>query len=158
MPSDRVIKEAIALSNDYATSGVQPARVIKLLETTYSEFKIDGIKILGDSNAMIVCFASSDESVVNTYTISDLMNKRFGWSLNTLQNPACMHICCTVRHVGKEEEFLSDLTESVQAARESIANGEKIVGKAAIYGMTSGMPSGPINELLKVYNDVVLKT
>eukprot|EP00605_Chrysophyceae_sp_TOSAG23-4_P001438 GSChrysophyteH1.ASY1.ANO1.1566.1 assembled CDS len=98
-----------------------------------------------------------DESVVNTYTVSDLMNKKFGWSLNTLQNPACVHICCTVRHVNREEEFLSDLRDSVESARLSIARGEKTEGKAAIYGMTSGMPTGPINELLKVYNDVVLK-
>jgi hypothetical protein len=30
-------------------------------------------------------------------------------------------------------------------------------GNAAIYGLTSALPPGPVNELLKVYNDVVLK-
>ena len=133
----------------------------EILDTTHAILrgcqKIPHIKVLGDSAAMIVCFASEDESVVNTYTVSDLMNKKFGWSLNTLQNPPCVHICCTVRHVNREEEFLSDLKESVESARMSIAQGEKTEGKAAIYGMTSGMPTGPINELLKVYNDVVLK-
>ena len=29
-------------------------------------------------------------------------------------------------------------------------------GKAAVYGMASSLPAGPVNELLKVYNDVVL--
>jgi sphinganine-1-phosphate aldolase len=137
------------------------AHVKEILDTTRAILRgcegIEGIKILGDSSAMIVCFASADEAVVNTYTVSDLMNRRFGWSLNTLQNPACVHLCCTVRHVGHVDEFVSDLTTAVAEARDSIARGEKKEGKAAIYGMTSGMPTGPINELLKVYNDVVLK-
>jgi hypothetical protein len=30
-------------------------------------------------------------------------------------------------------------------------------GTAAIYGMTSALPAGPVKELLKVYNDVILK-
>ena len=32
-----------------------------------------------------------------------------GWSLNPLQNPACVHICCTLRHVGKEQVRLSTI-------------------------------------------------
>lgn len=120
--------------------------------------EIEGIRLLGDAAAMIVCFASSDEKILNTYTVSDLMTTKYGWSLNTLQNPACVHICCTFRHIGREEEFLTDLGDAVQAAREAVARGDKTEGKAAVYGMTSGMPSGPVNELLKTYNDVVLKT
>jgi len=132
-----------------------------ILDTTRAILRgcegIDDIRTLGDSSAMIVCFASADEAVVNTYTVSDIMNKKFGWSLNTLQNPACVHLCCTVRHVGHVDGFVADLTAAVAEARASIARGEQAEGKAAIYGMTSGMPTGPINELLKVYNDVVLK-
>jgi sphinganine-1-phosphate aldolase len=117
---------------------------------------ISGLVMLGDAAAMIVCFASADESVMNTYTVSDRMTKK-GWSLNTLQNPACVHLCCTVRHVGHEEEFLVDLRDAVLQAKEAVRRGDKASGKAAIYGMASGMPSGPVNELLKCYNDVVLK-
>jgi sphinganine-1-phosphate aldolase len=105
---------------------------------------------------MIVCFASDDESKMNTYTVSDRMTK-LGWSLNTLQNPACVHLCCTVRHIGHVDEFLADLRSAAFEAQEQVRSGEKASGKAAIYGMASGMPTGPVNELLKVYNDVVLK-
>ena len=39
---------------------------------------------------------------INVYTVADNMAKK-GWSLNPLQNPPCVHICCTLRHVGREQ-------------------------------------------------------
>jgi hypothetical protein len=38
-----------------------------------------------------------------------------------------------------------------------LANPGEKGGKAAIYGLTTSLPAGPVNEMLKVYNDVVLK-
>lgn len=35
-----------------------------------------------------------------------------GWSLNALQSPACLHICCTVAHIGHHDEFIADLKAS----------------------------------------------
>lgn len=113
---------------------------------------VGGVKVLGEVDAMIVCFASSDASV-NIYSVGDAMHKK-GWSLNTLQHPPCLHICCTVTHVGREERFVADLRAAVEEVR---ANPNPKAGNAAIYGMTSSLPPGPVNELLKVYNDVVLK-
>lgn len=118
---------------------------------------MDEIVLLGHAPVMIVCFGADPGSGINTYSIADFMSKR-GWSLNVLQNPACVHLCVTVRHVGREQVFISDLKESVAACQDALARGEKLGGKAAIYGMASGMPAGPIEELLKLYNDVVLKT
>ena len=125
-------------------------------EVAHGVRDIPGLQLLGDTAAMIVCFASDDEKKMNTYTVSDRMTK-LGWSLNTLQNPACVHLCCTVRHIGRVDEFLADLRSAAFEAQEQVRRGEKASGKAAIYGMASGMPTGPVNELLKVYNDVVLK-
>jgi len=118
---------------------------------------IAGIKLIGEAEAMIVCFAS-DASVkgLNVYSVADGMSAR-GWSLNSLQNPPCVHLCVTVRHVGHEKEFLDDLSASVEEVKEAIKSGAPLSGKAAIYGMTSGLPAGPVNSLLRVYNDVVLK-
>lgn len=116
--------------------------------------KIEGLHLLGGRpNAMIVCFGSATNNL-NIYSVGDKMTKK-GWSLNSLQNPACIHICCTVAHVGRDKEFVKDLQDSVS---EIINNPkEKASGNAAIYGMTSALPPGPVNELLKVYNDIVLK-
>ena len=87
------------------------------------------------------------------YSVGDKMSKK-GWCLNSLQSPACLHICCTVTHVGRSKQFLDDLAAAVQ---EVINNPDEVEGKAAIYGLTAALPPGPVNELLKVYNDVVLK-
>lgn len=114
--------------------------------------KIQGLKMMGQVDAMIVCFATDDEQL-NIYSIGDAMHKK-GWSLNALQRPACLHLCCTVTHIGREGKFLADLTAAVEEVRNS-PNPKS--GNAAIYGMTSALPPGPVNELLKAYNDVVLK-
>ena len=122
--------------------------------------KIGGLKLLGKAEAMIVCFTGSsegkwaDSKPPCIYAIGDAMTKR-GWSLNTLQHPASLHLCCTCLHVGNEDLFLKDLQESLDEVSKMSSNA-KVEGKAAIYGMASALPSGPVNELLKAYNDVVL--
>jgi hypothetical protein len=70
------------------------------------------------------------------------------------KNPACLHLCCTLRHVGREALFLSDLREAVE---EVLVDPSKMTGGAAIYGMTASLPPGPVNHLLRSYNDIVLK-
>lgn len=90
---------------------------------------------------------------MNCYNIGDKMSK-LGWNLNALQSPACLHLCCTVAHKGKEDVFLQDLR---QCTAEVMADPDAVGGKAAIYGLTASLPAGPVNEMLKVYNDVVLK-
>ena len=76
---------------------------------------VPGIKLLGNNAAMIVCFASSDPTV-NTYSLADAMTRR-GWSLNTLQNPPCVHLCVTVCHLGKNKAFLDDLKDGLEECR-----------------------------------------
>ncbi|KAJ8610493.1 hypothetical protein CTAYLR_007774 [Chrysophaeum taylorii] len=116
--------------------------------------KIPHIKLLGarDDNtvhAMIVCFASDD---LNIYAVNDRMVE-FGWSLNALQNPPCVHLCCTVRTVGKTDRFLHDLREAVDHAVRTPA-GEG--GSAAIYGMANSMPAGPVTDVLQIFTDIQL--
>ena len=53
-----------------------------------------------------------------------------------------------------KQPFLDDLKSCVE---EVIANPMKAEGNAAIYGMTSSLPPGPVNDLLKIYNDVIFK-
>ena len=146
----------------------------------------------GAPDAMIVCFASAPLTAtvserpaataapsssspaepvtltvhVNVYAVSDAMSKK-GWSLNTLQNPPSVHLCCTLRHVGRAAAFLQDLracvdevaasTAATQAALAKGGKRRKDEGNAAIYGMTSSLPPGPVNDLLRTYNDVIFK-
>lgn len=57
---------------------------------------------------MIVCVGGQDG--VNIYEVGDRMSKK-GWNLNSLQSPPGIHLCVTLRHVGKHEAFLTDLRE-----------------------------------------------
>ena len=61
---------------------------------------------------------------------------------------------CDLRNI-KNYTFLKDLQESINEVAKIPADSKK-EGKAAVYGMASALPAGPVNELLKVYNDVVL--
>eukprot|EP00615_Pteridomonas_danica_P010233 CAMPEP_0114358378 /NCGR_PEP_ID=MMETSP0101-20121206/22260_1 /TAXON_ID=38822 ORGANISM="Pteridomonas danica, Strain PT" /NCGR_SAMPLE_ID=MMETSP0101 /ASSEMBLY_ACC=CAM_ASM_000211 /LENGTH=626 /DNA_ID=CAMNT_0001501467 /DNA_START=15 /DNA_END=1895 /DNA_ORIENTATION=+ len=110
--------------------------------------EIPGLFLVEEPSAMIVCFGSKEFNVLK---VSDIMARK-GWSLNALQKPNSVHLCCTLRTVGHEAHFLSDLKESVDEVKSTGAANEE--GNAAIYGMAEGMPNGPIKELMFTYTDV----
>ena len=70
---------------------------------------IDGIKIIGEPDVMVVAFGSDD---FNVYGLSDGMKKR-GWNLNVLQFPSCIHLCVTLLHTqkGVADKFVNDIKE-----------------------------------------------
>lgn len=114
---------------------------------------IEGLEVIGHAEVMIVCFISNNPKM-NIYNVAGKMTKK-GWSLNSLQNPPCVNICCTGCHVGKEESMLADLRLSVGEVL-SAPPGEK-EGRAAMYGMASALPNGPVNAIMDTYNDTVYK-
>ncbi|CAN0275032.1 unnamed protein product [Hapterophycus canaliculatus] len=84
-----------------------------------------------------------------------------GWSLNALQHPPCLHLCVTQCHVGRSQVFLADLLASTMEAAATAGKVKRLVsavrgGTAAIYGMASSLPAGPVNVLLRAYTDVTL--
>lgn len=113
--------------------------------------QIDGIEVMGDPVVMVVCFQGKG---INILKVSDAMAK-IGWSLNALQHPASVHLCVTVRHIGKADKFLNDLKAAVEIVKQD-PNGA-LEGGSAIYGMASSMPAGPVDDILRIYTDVTLK-
>ena len=109
-----------------------------------------GLFLMGPNQAMIVCFGATD---VNVLKVADAMAKK-GWSLNSLQAPASVHLCVTVRTVGHEQRFLDDLQECFASVKAATVAGAKDDGSAAMYGMASSMPGGPVKALMFAYNDV----
>lgn len=77
-----------------------------------------------------------------------------GWILNAVPQPPSLHICVTYANVGHAKQFLIDLRDSID---DHLKNPKPISGFAVMYGTAARVPAGPVNELLKVYNDVVLK-
>mmetsp|Transcript_28439 Transcript_28439/g.44221 ORF Transcript_28439/g.44221 Transcript_28439/m.44221 type:complete len:653 (-) Transcript_28439:136-2094(-) len=128
-----------------------------ILDTTQSLAKqvasIPGLRLLGEPKSMIVCFGSDD---FNIYRVGDAMAHK-GWSLNSLQRPACIHLCVTIPVAKHADRFVQDLKEVVQKilAENGGAN-KKEGGTAAMYGKAGSLPAGPISELLKSYTDCML--
>lgn len=130
-----------------------------ILETTATLFAgigaVPGLRVLGKGQAMVVCFAMEEGSdPADIYSVMDKMTKQFQWALSSHQSPPCAHLCVTVCHVGREQELISNLRTCVEELRAN-PNAQK-QGAAAIYGLTSSLPAGPVNEIMKIYNDVFL--
>jgi len=122
--------------------------------------QIDGLKVLGKPDMSVISFAIDPNSKrakqLNIFKVGEAMSNRH-WSLNTLQKPAAIHICCTYMHRDHWQRFLTDLSASVE---EVIANpGGFKNGSAAIYGMADALPdSAIISDLAKKFVDTLSRT
>jgi glutamate/tyrosine decarboxylase-like PLP-dependent enzyme len=106
----------------------------------------------GQRPTMVVCFGSS---TVNVYRVADVLKKNNGWSLNSLQHPASVHVCITLSVVPHIQTFVDDLKVAVDEVKQEQTNDPKSKqGSAGIYGMAGSMPEGPINDLLNAFLDV----
>ena len=133
------------------------SRVKQIMKTTQriaeQVASIPGLHLLGGRpKAMIVCFGSSE---FNIYRVGDAMTKR-GWSLNTLQRPACLHLCVTLATIPHADAFIHELKSVVAEVRKEGNDGGKESGNAAVYGLAGSLPPGPVATLLKCYTDAVL--
>jgi sphinganine-1-phosphate aldolase len=115
--------------------------------------QIPGLKLMTTNPTMVVCWGTSSDDL-NIYRIYDVMSK-LGWSLNSLQSPASIHVCVTLNMTGKVWAFLNDLKAATKRVRqEGKAGGEK--GTAGIYGVVGVLPTGPIQCILNAFTDMTL--
>ncbi len=97
---------------------------------------IDGLEILGSTDATIVTWASTDKAV-STYAIGDQLSAK-GWGVDRQQNPNCIHCTVTSNHLDVVDDYLADLKEAIAYVRNNPqANRE---GEAAMYGMMARSP------------------
>jgi len=98
--------------------------------------EIEGIYLLGDPLASVVAFAADPSTAVgkklNIYMVAEAMNKK-EWSLNTLQHPGAIHICCTYMHRDLGDQFLTDLKTAIKEVLQQPENFKQ--GQAALYGL-----------------------
>jgi sphinganine-1-phosphate aldolase len=115
---------------------------------------IDDLFVFGEPASSVVAFGSS---TLNIYAINDEMSKK-GWHLNALQNPAAIHIACTMLTTDSAvENFMIDLEGSVNTVRSQpmLSLGS---GTAAIYGTNAMLPDKSIIEdVAKGYVDLLYK-
>jgi len=99
--------------------------------------EINGMYIV--SNPEMSVFAIRSDQY-NIYQIGDEMAKK-GWLLDRLQNPACIHITVCKLQIGKEEEFLNDLTDLLSEAKPvtQVDISSQVVEKA-VSGLSDYLP------------------
>lgn len=110
---------------------------------------IDGLEVMGQPEACLVGFTSSDNRKVNIFVVGDLMEQK-GWHIDRQQNPNSLHVSLNPTHVDAVDEYLIDLAECVTYAK---AHPElKNEGNAAMYGMVAKIPARGLirNELMKL--------
>lgn len=100
---------------------------------------MDHICLYGSPDLSVVCFGPKKGSNINIYNVGDALTSR-GWNLNTLQNPACIHICITYANAGcAEQSFLTDLSDALNEVL-TAPPGKFKDGSGAIYGMAAAIP------------------
>ncbi|XP_077999226.1 sphingosine-1-phosphate lyase 1-like [Glandiceps talaboti] len=131
----------------------------KIIETTrYIESgvaMIPGIYIVGKPEVSVIAIGSLD---FNIFTLADDLTKR-GWNLNSLQFPACVHLCVTILHTkeGIADMFLDDVKLCAENLLKSPKT--KAEGQAAIYGLAQTLPDrSVISEVVTAFLDACYKT
>lgn len=71
------------------------------------------------------------------FLVLDAMKKK-KWVLDPLQFPNAIHICLTVRHIGRGEEFVRDMIEAVNAIKTDPSQFKG--GMAPVYGLAASIP------------------
>ena len=122
------------------------------------------LKIIGRPLVSVVAFLSD---TLDIYDIADGMSNK-GWHLNALQSPPAIHIAVTLPIVAVIDEFIADLIEVTENARQAekkrIAEGKDAKGAtkgdaAALYGVAGSLPNkSVVEDLAKGFLDTLYKT
>ena len=102
------------------------------------------LQLLGEPTVSVVCFTTATGSPLSIYHINDAMKEK-GWNLNTMQNPAAVHMCVTFANAGKADQFVADLRTAVEEVR-SAPPGRFLGGSGAIYGLAATVPDKSVVE------------
>ena len=95
------------------------------------------LRLMGEPDLAVVCFGVAPGARLVVYNVGDEMKAR-GWNLNTLQNPACIHLCVTHANAPRAGEFVDDLVAAIAAVR-AAPPGKYKNGSGAIYGMAESI-------------------
>lgn len=115
-----------------STKGILAARdvIVKGLQD------VPQIALICDHPSPVIAWRSN-ASNFDIFMILDAM-KRKKWVLDPLQFPNAIHICLTVRHIGKGEEFVRDFREAVAAVVSDPSQFKG--GMAPVYGLAASIP------------------
>lgn len=111
---------------------------------------IPGLTVLGKPDMSVFAFTST-EKAVDTYAVADALEAR-GWHMDRQHNPVCLHLMVSLSHEKIVDEFLGDLTASVEYVRANPSAATS--GTAPMYGMMATLPDrGSVKEFALQFMD-----
>lgn len=114
--------------------------------------QIEGLVVVGKPEVCVVAFTGAKGSGLSPYAVSDCMKSRFGWELQTCQNPPCSHLAVTLPSAKNAEQFLLDLREAVKLVK---TDSSKFSSTAGMYGMAASLPSTFLEDAAGAYLDAM---
>ncbi len=97
---------------------------------------IDGIEVVGEPDATLVAYKSSDPDM-DIYAVADQLVKR-GWHPDRQQYPSSIHVTVMAHHAPIIDDYLADLRSAVEYVQAH--PGLQNEGEAAMYGMMAKIP------------------
>ncbi len=116
---------------------------------------IPQLKVAGNPDLCMLPMVWAEPSeAAKIYAVAAGMGKR-GWSLATLQRPACINITVAEQYMWSLDAFIADLT-AVAAEVQAVPLGE-LSGVAGVYGSAAVMPDDKMENALKAFCDMQMK-
>ena len=116
---------------------------------------IPQLKVAGNPDMCMLPMVWADPGeAAKIYAVAAGMGKR-GWSLATLQRPACINITVAEQYMWSLDAFITDLKE-VAAEVQKVPLGE-LSGVAGVYGSAAVMPDDKMESALMSFCDMQMK-
>lgn len=123
------------------------------------ENEIPELDLIGDPLLSVVAFKSD---VLNVHVLGDLLSKKFGWHLSSLQNPTALHLAVTRLTGPAIVQLVKDLKVCVKECAESLAKDGPAALKsdtAQLYGVAESISTrGVVEDLVGCFLDVLYET
>lgn len=117
-----------------ATKGILETRQVIVEGTKH----IKELQLVSTDPSPVLAWTSD---AFDIFLIIDAMKKK-RWVLDPLQFPNAVHICLTVRQIGRGAEFVKDLIEAVDQIKSN--PGQFKGGMAPVYGLAASIPDRSI--------------
>jgi sphinganine-1-phosphate aldolase len=113
---------------------------------------INGIEVVGNPTASIVCYKSTDRNL-SIFAVEDQLETK-GWYADKHATPESIHLTVMGNHAQSVDEYLFDLNEAVKYVKDHPELAKS--GDAAIYGLMAKVPAKGLlkKSVLKVMEGV----
>ncbi|GAV29336.1 hypothetical protein PMKS-002818 [Pichia membranifaciens] len=119
------------------------------------ENEIPELDLIGDPLLSVVAFKSD---AIDVHVLGDLLTKRHGWHLSSLQQPAALHLAVTKLTGQAILQLVEDLKKCVEECVVAVADNRQAIKSdtAQLYGVAGSLSTrGVVDQLVGVFLDTL---